>query len=230
MWDSKNSNTATLQSGAVAALRYVAFCLSFVAPACAETMGKTYFFATQDACIASGAFTRRECVAAFTNAREQLLDKAPRFSASAECQLHFRICEPTYAEPSIEEPLSYAPSEESSYMPSELGVEIIASPRGVEAAPTLAVDTPHAIFAYFPVSRSYNSDDRSVQEKALQDKAAILSPDRFIPFAKHKAFTGEVTFVAAALGAIEGPIGDDVSATEPREQRRLRLRNAPFIP
>ncbi|WP_244435058.1 DUF1190 domain-containing protein [Methylocystis sp. SC2] len=193
----------------------------------AETMEKTYFFATRDACMTSGAFTPQECAAAFANARAQLRDKAPRYFERGECHLHFRLCEPIQAGASIEEPLSDEPADRPAFAPSALGVEIIAAPGGVEAAPTLAVDTPQRLFAYFPVSRSYEAE---IEDKELRESAAILAPDHFVLFSKHKAFTGEVRFAAAALGTIEGPTGAQTSATETREQRRLRLKNAPFIP
>ncbi|PPD10089.1 MAG: hypothetical protein CTY36_01320 [Methylocystis sp.] len=204
-----------------------AFCALVPAPARAETAEKTYFFATRDACMTSGVFTPQECAAAFANARAQLRDKAPRYSESGECHLHFRLCEPIQADASIEDSLSDEPADRPAFAPSALGVEIIAAPRGVEAAPTLAVDTPQRLFAYFPVSRSYEAE---IEDKALRESAAILAPDRFVLFSKHKAFTGEVRFAAAALGTIKGPTGAQTSATETREQRRLRLKNAPFIP
>ena len=213
---------------AITILSGSAFCALFPAPpASAATLEKTYFFATRDACMTSGAFTPQECAAAFANARAQLRDKAPRYSESGECRLHFRLCEPFQADAPIEDSLSYELAERPAFAPSALGVEIIAAPGGVEAAPTLAVDPPHRLFAYFPVSRSYEAE---IEDKALRESAAILAPDRFVLFSKHKAFTGEVRFAAAALGTIEGPTGAEASATETREQRRLRLKTAPFIP
>ncbi|WP_363347094.1 hypothetical protein [Methylocystis echinoides] len=71
------------------------------------------------------------------------------------------------------------------------------------------------------------SGARLVQATAPQEKAAILSPDRFVPFSKRQPFTGEVTFAAAALGDIDGATIEPASET--REERRRRLKNAPFI-
>lgn len=209
----------------------VAVGLSFLAApdgARAAALGKTYFFATRDACVASGAFSPRECAGAFANARAQMRDKAPRFAAIGECRLHFRLCQPTLDEAPAGDVLSYAPAEEPTYAPQALGVEMIASPRGVEAAPTLAVETPKPLFRYFPVSKVYEADDgQTEQAKASPDETAILSPDRFVPFARRKPFTGETTFAATALGAIEGATSS--SPMETREQRRQRLRSAPFV-
>ncbi len=223
-----DARDATTRGGA--SLRSLAFCASLFALspcALAATPGKTYFFATRDACMTSGAFSARECAAAFANARAQMRDKAPRFSAAADCRLHFRLCEPVLADEPAEDVMSYAPAESPNYVPMALGVEMVAASKGVEAAPTLAVETPGKIFSYFPVSESYEArEGLSLQAKAMQEQAAILAPDRFVPFAKRKPFTGEVTFAAAALGAIEGATADE---TESREQRRLRLKSAPFV-
>ncbi len=224
------ASAAVTGTARAATLRGLILCASLLAtPLCAfaATPGKTYFFATRDACVTSGAFSARECAAAFANAHAQLLDKAPRFSAAAECRLHFHLCEPVHTDEQVEDVLSYAPAGEPAYSPMALGIEMIATPKGVEAAPTLAVETAGKIFPYFPVSESYEAKEGlSVQAKAMQEQAAILAPDRFIPFSNRKPFSGEVTFAAAALGAIEGATAGDA---ETREQRRLRLKSAPFI-
>ncbi len=194
----------------------------------AATYGKTYFFATRDACVASGAFSSRECASAFANARAEMRDKAPRFSAVGECRLHFRLCQPAFGDAPAREVLSYSPVEEPAFVPQALGVEMIASSKGVEAAPTLAVETRNRIFPYFPVSKGYEAEEgASRQAKASQKNDAILSPERFVPFAGRKPFTGAVTFAATALGAIEG--ATDAALAETREQRRQRLQSAPFV-
>lgn len=211
-------------------LRGLLLCAFLLAPspaAFAATPGKIYFFATRDACVTSGAFAARDCAAAFANARAQMREKAPRFSAATECRLHFHLCEPVQGDAPVEDVLSYAPAEATAFAPMALGVEMIASAKGVEAAPTLAVETASRIFPYYPVSQSYEEKEGvSLQAKAAQERAAILAPDRFVPFSRRKPFTGEVTFAAAALGAIEGATASDA---ETREQRRLRLKSAPFV-
>ncbi len=126
--------------------------------------------------------------------------------------------------------MSYAPVEEPSYAPSALGVEIVASPNGVEAAPTLAVETRERLFPYYPVSKVYEPEQEGRSEAARGDgererqNAAILSPDHFEPFSKRKPVAGATTFTASALGAIEAS-----SSRETRDERRMRLRNAPFV-
>jgi len=205
--------------------------------AAAATVGRTYFFATRGACVASGAFSGRECAAAFANAHAQLEDRAPRFASSADCRLHFRICEPLrLSSPSdSQDPMSFAPAEELSYAPSALGVEIVASPDGVVEAPSLAVETRERLFPYYSVSRAYEPGQEGASVHARgeaggkreQQNAAILSPDYFEPFSKRKPFVGATTFTASALGAIQGAAGDP--GNESREERRMRLRNAPFV-
>lgn len=197
--------------------------LMAVAGAGAATSGKTYFFATREACTASHAFTARECAAAFINAKAQLEDRAPRFESSGDCRLRFRLCEVRWMEPQQDQALAYAETDAVAFMPMALGVELIRTERGVEAAPTLAVDTPTKLFPYFPVSLTYEA------RMSLQlENSAILSADRFEPFSQRQPFTGATTFIPAALGAIEGaPSGS--ASYETREERRARLKNAPFV-
>jgi hypothetical protein len=203
---------------------------AIVNDAAAASLGKTYFFATRDACAASGAFTARECAAAFANANAQLRDRAPRFAAGGECRLHFRICQQIHVDPPAEDAMSYAPVEEIAYAPSALGVEMVASPKGVEAAPTLAVETAERLFPYYPVSKLYEPEQEGESaatkgEAPERQNAAILSPDHFEPFSKRKPIAGATTFTASALGAIEA----NSSRSESQEERRMRLRTAPFV-
>lgn len=192
--------------------------------------GRTYFFATREACVASTAFSARECAAAFANAREQLRDRAPRFASAGECRIKFRLCEVAREEPQPEEAMAYAPDEDAvAYAPMALGVEMVASARGAEAAPTLAVDTRARLFPYFPVSRPYEARrDEPAQLGAVEENPSILAPDRFEPFSKRKAIGSVTTFTASALGAIEGATHEPGPSETP-EQRRARLKAAPFI-
>lgn len=234
-----NSVCARLPMSRVALFLSVLCLAATVDDAAAATLGKTYFFATRNACAASGAFSPRECAAAFANAHAQLQDRAPRFASSAECRLHFRICELIRTESSSEDAMSYAPAEELAYAPSALGVEIAASPNGVEAAPTLAVETRERLFPYYPVSKPYEpgQEGASVQvrddlgkrsgDRREQQNAAILSPDHFEPFSRRRPVAGATTFTASALGAIQEAAGGP--GDETREARRMRLRNAPFV-
>lgn len=242
-----STEASAADRGRVPTLRLVS-CVSLMSlaalagDAAAATLGKTYFYATRDACVAAGAFSGRECAAAFANARAQLHDRAPRFAGSGECRLHFRICEPVPVETSAEDAgpeggsdaMSYAPMEETAFAPSALGVEIVASRNGVVAAPTLAIETPERLFPYFPVTRPYEpgQEGQSIAAKSdganrrEQQNAAILAPDHFEPFSRRRPVAGATTFTASALGAIQATARP---GGESPEERRMRLRNAPFV-
>lgn len=217
--------------------RRTAFSLSPVVPlACllsffdagaapAATTGKAYFFASREACIASQVFAEHECAAAFANAREQLFDLAPRFSSGGECRLRFQLCEIRGGGPQEEEAMSYAEAEEPIiYTPVALGVEMAATANGVEASPTLAVDTPAKLFPRFPVSEIY---ERQEAREDADRYGAILPADRFQPFPKRKPIDVNQVFRPFALGAVDEtrrPASQETPAA-----RRERLKNAPFV-
>lgn len=188
----------------------------------AATAGKAYFFASRQACVASQAFTEQECAAAFANAREQLFDLAPRFSSAGECRLRFQLCEIRGGGPQEEEAMAYAEAEAPiSYTPVALGVEMSATADGVEAAPTLAVDTPAKLFPRFPVSEIYQ------RREDAERYGAILPADRFQPFPKRQPIDVNQVFRPFALGAVEEtrrPASQETPAA-----RRERLKNAPFV-
>jgi hypothetical protein len=211
------------------AWRRAAICVLFLAgPSLAHATdgarpGKVYYFATRDACITSGAFTSRECVTAFVNARAQLLDRAPRFSSIGDCKARFHLCEAVGGESWS---AGEAEPDETAFAPAALGVEIVVTTHGAESAPTLATETPTRLFSYFPVSREYDGGARA--ERPEQQIPGILAADRFEPFSKRKPVQGTLAFTASALGTIEGA-APDTSASETPEARRSRLKSAPFI-
>ncbi|HEY8127044.1 MAG TPA: DUF1190 domain-containing protein [Methylocystis sp.] len=191
--------------------------------ASAALAGKAFFFASREACVASQAFTRQECASAFANAREQLLDLAPRFSSGGECRLRFQLCEISGAGPLEEEAVAYAEAEEPvAYTPVAIGVEMAATMNGVEAAPTLAIDGPAKLFPRFPVSQIYE------RREEADRYGAILPADRFQPFPKRKPMDVRQIFRPFALGALDEGGERPVSQETPQE-RRERLRNAPFV-
>jgi hypothetical protein len=204
------------------------FIACFQSGAAAATLGRSYFFATRDACATSGIFSPRECAAAFTNARAQLRDRAPRFGSGGECRLQFRLCDVARPETPVEDAMSYAPAEEAFFTPTALGVEMVVSAKGVEAAPTLAIETPTRIFPYCPVSRPYSPERREETAPPEPQNAAILPPDHFEPFSKRTPIVGATTFIASALGAIEGAT-QSPEKLETAEERRQRLKSAPFV-
>ncbi|KAF2992326.1 DUF1190 domain-containing protein [Methylocystis sp. MJC1] len=205
--------------------------LALSAPAAeAATASRTYFFATREACAASGAFTVQECASAFANARLQLRALAPRFESSSACRMRFRLCSVARIDPQEGEALGYAQDEAIVFTPMALGVEMVASAKGAEAAPTLAIDTPARLFPYAPVARPYEPPRPGLDQPGeFQEKnVMILAADHFEPFSKRKPFDGPMTFTASALGAIVGAT-HDVSPAETREERRARLKTAPFM-
>jgi hypothetical protein len=216
-----SSHALGLLAGAI----LIACCQSGAA---AATLGRSYFFANRDACATSGIVSPRECAAAFANAQAQLRDRAPRFGSASECRLRFRLCDVARPETPVEDTMSYAPTEEAFFTPAALGVEIVVSAKGVEAAPTLAIETPTRIFPYYPVSRPYSPERREEAARPDPQNAAILPPDHFEPFAKRTPFAGATTFTASALGAIAGATHAP-QKLETAEERRQRLKSAPFV-
>lgn len=192
----------------------------------AATQDRSYFFASREACTASGLLNPRECAAAFINARSQLMD-APSFSSKDECRLRFRLCD-IRRDATTDDAMSYAPNNETLYTPTAIGVEIVISAQGAAAAPTLAIETPRRMFRLFPVSHPYAREHREDGAGAELQNAAILPSDRFEPFSKRIPLIGAASFTTSALG----PIATATRATdraETVEERRRRLKAAPLI-
>jgi len=196
--------------------------------ACAAAPGKSYFFATRDACAASGVFQKRECDGAFVNARAELRDRAPRFSSSAECRIRFHLCEMRKPDPRDDEENSATGVENEDFIPLALGVEMVASLKGVEATPVLAVETPPRLFPRYPVSRLYEVQEKAPPEREASAQGAILPADHFEPFPKRAVPDSARVFSAYTLGALDDASSSAASLETP-EDRRRRLKNAPFI-
>ena len=190
----------------------------------AATLGKSYFFASRDACVSSGAFRKKECDAAFANAEVELRDRAPGFASRAECRLKFHYCEARRVEPP-----SGDENDAVAYSPLALGVEMTLGPRGAEAAPVLAVETPQSLFPRFPVSREYVSRQREPRQDEALAYNAILPADRFGPFPRTSASGALARFVSPAPPAETAAPLDIASHEETPQERRARLRNAPFV-
>jgi len=199
----------------------------------AASPGKSYFFATRDACVAAGVFLKRECDAAFANAGAELRDRAPRFSTGEDCRLRFHMCEMRRFAPQDGADSEGVEADPVAYVPSALGVEMVASAKSVEAAPVLAVETPPSLFPKVSVARVYEPREREAPRQEASENSAILPADRFEPFKKRKPSDGAPTFNAYALGALGDGQRLDASASvasqESPQERRARLKNAPFI-
>jgi hypothetical protein len=193
---------------------------------------KVYFFATKGACVASGAFAKEECASAFENASAQLRDRSPRFPSGDDCRARFHLCE-LRRHAFDGESLADAEPEAVVYSPVALGVEMVVTAQGVEAAPTLAVETQ--LFPRFPISRRYGEDMPQPAAKPLfSSNVAILAADRFQPFPKPGArevedFAAEPeTTRPPATGAV-AEASQASSSEETPAERRARLRNAPLV-
>lgn len=198
----------------------------------AATPGKSYFFATRDACVASGVFLQRECDAAFANASAELVDRSPRFATGADCRLRFHLCEMRRVAPEEDRETAAAEEEPGRFVPMALGVEMVATGKGVMAAPVLAVETPASLFPKVAVARAYEARDTEPPKKEAAN-STILPADHFEPFRKRRPFDGAATFSAYALGALgDTPhieAAQSFASQESPEERRARLKNAPFI-
>jgi hypothetical protein len=183
----------------------------------ASQAGKSHFFATREACAASGEFRKWECETAFANAAEQLYNQAPSFPSKADCQLQFRLC-------------GRRPSESDSdadYAPLALGIEIANTPEGSIAAPALAVETPAGMLPPRPVSRAFGG--RRMDKSEPRNVELAPRTDRFEPF-----FGGRVieqrTFIRQSSFMTLAPEKTNNAPTlETLQDRRLRIKNAPFI-
>jgi len=191
----------------------------------AAPIGKSYFFATREACAASGAFRKSECDAAFANALDQLRDSAPSFSSRADCQLRFRLCElrrdETAGESGRGEPRIYAPL--------ALGIEIANTSTGAVASPVLAVEPPPGMFPAQPVSRSYAPQG---EEKREQNGAAFNPwppADHFEAFSSRRGPDAKESIGSSGFIALGQEKGDLAATRETQKERRTRLRSAPFV-
>jgi hypothetical protein len=204
----RRSSVAPLAMAAAAALWLAA------APAGAVPAGKSFFFATREACAASGFFPRRECDIAFANALTELRARAPTFPSRIDCVLRFSLCERRAAG-------------EGDYAPAMLGVEIVGASSGGVAAPVLAVENPRGMFPGRSIARLYVAPTPDLREEAAP--VEIPRADRFTPFRAVQA-GGWSPF--EALAADDPPPAAEMDWAkhgETPEQRRERLRNAPFI-
>ncbi len=213
----------------IAPLALAASSLLCAAPTMAAGGGKSFFFATRDACYASAIFRKWECDNAFANASAQVRARAPTFAAKFECQLHFQLCQRRVdAAPETEAELE-AESDSLRYGPEMLGVEIFEGPAGIVTSPVLAVASPPGMFEAQPIARLVES-----AEEPEKPKGAILPADRFLPLSTVKVDRGWSPFSQAPASAAAPTAQRDAEKDDPADeksltQRRERLRSAPFV-
>lgn len=138
------------------------------------------FFATMDACIASGDFSKKECRSAFYNSQIQLKDRSPKFVSMQECRFRFQICELQTTDLSTQSETNENVEEDFNYIPVSLGVEIVRTNSGIYATSVLAVETPADLFPKFSLADGYDSDVLS--NTGANAYSAIRPSDYFEPF------------------------------------------------
>ncbi len=197
-------------------------CAIISAPTCAFAAGKSFFFATRQACAASGNFNASECENAFANAQSEVLSRAPSFSAKFECQLRFTICTRL---------VSTTPENAGAvrFGPEMLGVEI-SGPRNAEVTPVLAVTNPPRMFQSHPISHI----EVTPGQELVVHRGQILPAGHFEPFNSFKVVGGWAPFPAEndiSVQSIASQSHDvaDLSEEARAAARRERLKNAPFV-
>jgi hypothetical protein len=194
----------------------VGLCLAAVLYYCigatASQGGQAYFFATREACVASGHFQNWECEAAFTIARDQLSNRAPSFSSLDECQFRFRLCGRRQSDT------------ETLYAPLALGIEMAATPDGSIVAPTLAIETPMGMLPPQPVSRGSESQEADTRGVELAPRA-----DGFEPFRGGSIIEPRKFILQDDLQGLASSRSHFASTRETTQSRRMRIRSAPLI-
>jgi hypothetical protein len=182
----------------------------------ADPTGASYFFATPQACAASGPFGARECANAFANAKAEFEEKAPRFRTIIECVIRFQQCERA---------TSPAPVDAESFAPALLGVEISESG---QAAPVLAVVNPRGLFRPRGIARLESGPGAGWG-------SPILRADRFeplaLPFASpdETAFGEEAPEMRADALDLDGETRKAKADPLAQARRQQRLKHAPFV-
>lgn len=170
----------------------------------AHAAGKSFFFATREACNAVRLFNRNECANAFANAASEVRARAPSFAVKTECVLRFALCEVDHVS--------------GHYSPIMLGVEIFDAGSGGLTEPVLGVANPpglfqpHTIRSLVTVVSPPSEEDPS---RAASLSSSIMQPplpsDHFVTF-------GDAQDSSETKHPVETPA-----------QRKARLQQAPFI-
>jgi hypothetical protein len=201
-------------SGRRATIALVAFgaALSALEPSAPAVAGGSFLFATPHACASAGIFRRRECEIAFSNAQTELQERTETFSSRRRCEARYRLCEKS-------------DSDESAFRPVLLGVEIMGRRERWAVAPVLGVETPR-LFSGRPISRI-------VAPRPMTERwTPILAGDRFRLGGAGAATAGAEPFDDAdfeAQAQARAPEPAAIATRESADERRERLRSAPFV-
>lgn len=193
------------------ALRLALIALCCLPSAAGALSARSSFFASPKACAASGRFKAQDCAAAFERAEDEIRSRAPSHNSKIECILRFHLCE----------------RRGGGYAPTLLGIEIIEG-RGVPmVAPVLAVEGPVGQFSARPLAEPSGGARAGASKMELLGMAPIRPTGRFIPFALFKNTSG---WAGGELREDSpGPESRHAQGGESAEERRQRLKAAPFI-
>ncbi len=174
--------------------------------------GTSYLFATAEACVASGRFSRQGCAHAFGNSLIELRERIARFPARWKCEAKYRLCEKDSGD-------------EEAYRPTLLGVEIMTG-AAPTVTPILAVETPPRTFMPQPISRAIEP-----MPHFAVGFAPILPAGRFHAKAKGAAEEASQSIDEEMVDIDASPPREDAGPArrESSAARRQRLRAAPFV-
>jgi hypothetical protein len=186
-------------------------------------LAKSAFFATRAACVASKMFREQECDNAFDNALAAIQAHHFSFTSKFECAIRFRLCD------RVEDAIEASPK--GAFAPILLGVEIIKESTDAVAKPVLAVETSSELFPFYSITSLYPPKVPSPPQEAIPQRGADLPTDHFALVDSREIRKAWAHFSANQAGrAPSADVDADLPRRETPQQRRERLRNAPFIP
>ncbi len=199
--------------------------LALVAVLCADSrpsragpFERSVFFATRAACATSKIFSVRECDNAFDNAVAEMKTRRLGLASRMDCISRFRLCE------------RLGGASEGAFVPVLLGIEIAKGPGGGVAAPVLAVEMTPGFFPARSIASVYapradtqgNHEDVQARADQLTDHFELVDAGRIRENWAHFR-TGQSAELAVSRDQAAG------TRRETPQERRDRLRNAPFV-
>lgn len=223
-------------------LLILASILIFTPAAYARSEGP-YFFATLEACIASGRFEKHECKIAFENAKLQISDRIPEYTSIGECRLEFQECD--IIQPSNVESLEFSQTSEEEqtqkYLPTLIGVEIVINQSSQMSMPVLSKDNSLKPFVYVSLSEKYSVQSQRLLELENKEYGDIRKADSFEP---HPTFSNmkpshqfkpiPARYLISLPPNIEQKSNSNNNITisnseETSEERKIRISKAPVV-
>lgn len=183
------------------------------------------FFASPGACIASKILSKSECDEAFGAAIREMRSRGLYFASQFECVARFRLCE------RVDGPAELGATH--TFRPVLLGIEIARGPRGRFAEPVFAVETPPEFLPPKPAAGVVPRTREGLGALTSAPKPPQLSPELPIDHFEHvdswdiKKRWSEFHLDAAGPNSL--PADADSRPRETPQQRRERIKNAPYI-